>query len=437
MVAKRKHKPLTEQGVERMKPPAKGPNGEPTQVDISDGGHPGLMLRAGSGGTKSWVFFTRWQGKQLRLRLGVYPAMSLAEARDAWRACRDAKDKGLDPASAIRPTQAAETPAADLFENVLARWLAEAHDDSKPKTRVAIKKMFAWNVQGGCKGAPNWNGRPIASITAEEAEKAVYAIADRGKLTMCGRFHSFADPFFRWAKGVRKIKANPLEGVPRRSREVQRDRTLARANEDGSIDGREIALLWRAAEVEAYPLGPLVQLLLLTACREMEIATLRWSEIQGDQIVLEGERTTNGEPHHVPLSPQAKAVLAGVPRISDCPFVFSVTGQGPFTSWSLGKARLAKSMRKFANEADDTRPLPDWRIHDLRRTAATILEALGVPIAHTEALLNHQGSKKGVAKIYQRHTYAKEKRDAANLLSAEIERIVRGPAKVLQMPVAA
>ena len=77
-------------------------------------------------------------------------------------------------------------------------------------------------------------------------------------------------------------------------------------------------------------------------------------------------------------------------------------------------------------EADDAGALPEWRIHDLRRTSATILEALGLPILVTEALLNHQGSKKGVAKIYQRHTYAKEKREAANLLGAEIERIVGG-----------
>jgi hypothetical protein len=120
------------------------------------------MLRAGSGGTKSWVLFTRWQGRQLRLRLGVYPTMSLAQARDAWRACRTARDKGLDPTSAIeRPTEAAvveaETPAADLFENVLARWLAE----TKPKTLAAIKGMFKYNVQGGGKVMTSRSGTEI------------------------------------------------------------------------------------------------------------------------------------------------------------------------------------------------------------------------------------------------------------------------------------
>ena len=188
--------------------------------------------------------------------------------------------------------------------------------------------------------AKHWNGRPLASITREEAKTAVYAIAERGKLTMSRRFHTFLDLFFRWAIGVGKIETNPVEHLPKRGNEVQRDRTLARANEDGSINGREIALLWRACDVEAYPLGPIIKLLLLTCCRETEIAALRWDEIRGDTIVLEGERTKNGEPHHVPLSPQAKAILAGVPRILGCPYVFTVTGKGPFTSWACGKHRL-------------------------------------------------------------------------------------------------
>jgi integrase len=243
--------------------------------------------------------------------------------------------------------------------------------------------------------------------------------------------------FFRWAIGVGKLKANPIEHLPKRGKEVARDRTLARVEKDGAINGREIALLWRACEVEAYPLGDIIKLLLLTCCRENEIAGLRWDQVHGDELWLDTDDTKNKNFHIVPLSAPAKAILANVPRIKDCPFVFSVTGSGAFTSWSCGKHRLSKLMRKFAIEADDSGALPEWRVHDLRRTSATILEGLGVPIMHTEALLNHKGTKKGVARVYQRHEYASEKRQAAELLGAEIERIVRGPAKVLQMPVAA
>jgi integrase len=340
---KRHNKPLTAPGVEHMKAPAKG------QIDISDGGHPGLYLRISYGGRKAWVYITSYQGKVRRFPLGVFPAMSLAEARDAWRACRTAKDKGLDPASTIeRPTVAAavvETPAADLFETILAQWLTEAHADTKPKTRRAIECMFAYN-------AKHWNGRPLASITRDEARQAVYAIADRGKLAMSRRFQAFLDLFFRWAIGVGKLATNPLEHLPKRGKEVVRDRTLARVEKNGAINGREIALLWRACDVEDYPLGPLIKLLLLTCCRENEIAGLRWDQIRGDELWLETDDTKNGTFHIVPLSAPAKAILAGLPRISGRPYVFTVTGTGPFTSWSCGKHRLAKLMRKRSRRGD-------------------------------------------------------------------------------------
>jgi Arm DNA-binding domain len=159
-----------------VKPPAEG------QVDVFDGGYPGLALRVSYGGRKSFVYFYRFAGKQRRLGLGTYPAVKLAEARDAWRAARDALHLGQDPETTLeRPTQAAEVveaPAADLFETILAEWLAEAHADTKPKTKPSIECMFAWNVQGGGKGSPNWNGRSLASITREEAKTAIYAIAD-------------------------------------------------------------------------------------------------------------------------------------------------------------------------------------------------------------------------------------------------------------------
>jgi integrase len=220
---------------------------------------------------------------------------------------------------------------------------------------------------------------------------------------------------------------------------VERDRVLVGVDEEtGIVDGTETALLWRAAEVleaENCPSGPIVKLLLLTACRRDEIGALRWDEIRGDKLVFERVRTKNDEPHTVPLSPQAKAIIDGLPRIQDCPFVFSVTGKGPYTSWSLSKIRLDQLMRKFAIEdaADDVaKVFPAWRIQDLRRTAATILEALGTPLQVTEALLNHKsGSKSGIVGIYQRNAYAKEKREAVNKLGAHIDKIVRTAAPAM------
>src|SRR5262245_31359578 len=102
---------------------------------------------------------------------------------------------------------------------------------------------------------------------------------------------------------------------------------MALRKRDGVLADTETALLWRAAEAIEWPMGPIVQLPLLTACRREEIGALRWDELHGDEIRLEGPRTKNGNPHHIPLSPQAKAITKAVPRIVDCPLVFSINGK--------------------------------------------------------------------------------------------------------------
>ena len=101
---------LTDAAVKRLKPPAKG------QVEYFDAGYPGLALRISYGGRKAWTFFYRLRGGKLqRLSLGTYPALSLAEARDAWREARKQVERGRDPSAAKRALRASRpvtVPAA-------------------------------------------------------------------------------------------------------------------------------------------------------------------------------------------------------------------------------------------------------------------------------------------------------------------------------------
>src|SRR5262249_56596852 len=107
-------------------------------------------------------------------------------------------------------------------------------------------------------------------------------------------------------------------------------------------------------------------------------------------------------------------------RIAGSKFVFTTTGNTPISGWSHAKetidlimvARAQNEARNRGEDADNVIIKP-WRIHDLRRTAATGMERLGVKQQVVEALLGHiAGSKAGVTGIYQRHTYEQEKRDA-------------------------
>jgi integrase len=192
----------------------------------------------------------------------------------------------------------------------------------------------------------------------------------------------------------------------------------------------ELAEVWGAA-CGAGDFGDIVRLLILTGQRREEIGSLRWSEIDFDRglIVLPPERTKNKRLHEIPLSPQARAILelraqrvASSPRPSRAKpndgLIFG--GAAGFSGWSRAKGKLDAALAQRA------KPMPDWRLHDLRRTAATGMAELGVLPHIIEAVLNHvSGHKGGVAGIYNRSRYTEPMRDALERWGEHVETIVR------------
>jgi len=171
---------------------------------------------------------------------------------------------------------------------------------------------------------------------------------------------------------------------------------------DRVLSDKELAAVWQAAPKIGL-LGTAVRLLILTGARREEITQLRWSEIQDDDIHLEGDRTKNGEAHIIPLTLTARAILDRLPRIADSDFVFTNNGVKPIVAWARPKADL-----------DDVSGITGWRIHDLKRTLATGMQKLGIGLQVVEAVLGHvSGSRAGIVGIYQRHDFAEEKRKAS------------------------
>jgi integrase len=124
-----------------------------------------------------------------------------------------------------------------------------------------------------------------------------------------------------------------------------------------------------------------------------------------------------GRLHVVPLSEAALSGICVVPRAGRLLFPSQADPEceGSFSGWTKAKARL-----------DLAGGLADWRLHDLRRTAATGMARLGVSPPIIERILNHSTSSAGpLAKVYQRYDYAKEKREALNAWAMEVLRIVR------------
>jgi integrase len=232
---------------------------------------------------------------------------------------------------------------------------------------------------------PYWEHRKIADITKRDAIELLDRIVDAGKITQACRVHTHLRRLFKWCVERDILPASPMASVRKPGEEVSRERTL---------DDDELACVWRGAG--GYPYGPVVKLLALTGARREEIGRLRWDEIVGNEIHLSGERTKNGEPHIIPLSKPALAVIESVPHIAGAGFVFTVSGNKPLNGWGKAKERLDKAAG-----------ISPWRIHDIRRTVATGLQKLKVPLTVTEAVLGHTaGSRGGIVSVYQRHDYA-------------------------------
>jgi integrase len=214
--------------------------------------------------------------------------------------------------------------------------------------------------------------------------------------------------FFGWvAKRKRLIDASPCS-VHRPEPAGTRDRVLTNA---------EIRIFWSACEAVSEPFSQALKLLLITGCRLNEVAQMRRAELSEDGSIwtIPGERTKNRKPHVVPLPPIARSILATINLVSS-KFTFSTTGRSPVSGWARVKGRLDAEMQ-----------IPPWRLHDLRRTAATGMAEIGIPPHIVEAALNHvSGAKGGVAGIYNRAAYTQEKRVALERWADHVAALVEG-----------
>jgi integrase len=174
----------------------------------------------------------------------------------------------------------------------------------------------------------------------------------------------------------------------------------------------------------------MLKTLLLTAQRRDEVATMIWKEIDKDGIwTIPAARYKTKRPNHVPLSRAALAVIEGQSRVEGCDYVFPSRTRTPFSGFGKSKSALDKAVRqalqKQARAGETAEPLPNWTLHDLRRTAKTLMARAGVRPDISERVLGHVIA--GVEGTYDRHTYADEKRDALEKLATMIERILNPP----------
>jgi integrase len=190
----------------------------------------------------------------------------------------------------------------------------------------------------------------------------------------------------------------------------------------------------------------MVQALILTLQRRDEVADMRRSELRlNDRLwVIPKERVKNGQEHEVPLSDAALQLFAKRPKIGKAGLLFTVTGETPVSGFSRAKDRLDVEILKLqkadaierGDNPDEVEPIPHWTLHDLRRTGASGMARLGINLPVIEKILNHSsGSFRGVVGVYQRHSFADEKRKALDAWANFVTSTVTDadPTNILQM----
>jgi integrase len=322
------------------------------------------------------------------MKLGVYPSMSLAQARSRAGELLTLAQSGIDPkTSVIETVERRAVSVRDAVEDYLD-WCARNNDAETVRHKRSALTNHLMTAHAAT---------PLVDISRSLIVRVLDQLGDRP--SMRRNMHRYLGHFFGWACDRDLIPVDPMLGLKAPKAGTPRDRVLA--------DG-EIRALWSATGTVAA----MARLSLLTAQRRGSLESMRWTDIDEAQRVwsIPAEDMKSARAHRVPLSASALAELARRPRLAG-PYVFGTGSDGakPFEGSSKGARILRKQLGG-----------PDWRLHDVRRTAVTLAQRGGASIEAIRALTQHK--LPGVIGVYARHGYENEKREVVET----IERTARG-----------
>ena len=386
--------------------------------EIPDGGCRGLYFIVQSSGVKSWAARFRYRGQTRKLTLGSFldnggqepgvepeldTPLSLASARElCTKALRQAAS-GTDPTALKRKRRIAQRAGeADTLTAIVQEFL-------RRKEPQRADSQLRSDLELLCEAL----GRlPVAEIRRGQFARALDTIADERGPVRSDRVRLSLDRALNWHAG-RSDYVNVLGRGGRRTSAAERARSRV-------LNDSELQRAWLTAEKLKTPVASFMQFTLLTATRRSESAGLRRTELSDDGKIwiIPAERYKSKRDPLIPLSKAAQRIVAAQPHIGD--FVFSTTGRRPLTDF-------AKHKRAF----DEACGVRGWVIHDLRRTARTLLSRAGVPVDIAERCLGHVMG--GVRGVYDRHAYQDEKRAAFEELAAQVERVVQPTTKVANL----
>jgi integrase len=347
----------------------------------------GFGVRVSQGGTRTFVLM---QGADRQLvSIGRYPIISLSDARAEAKRMLAERTLGRH-----RPQSVPYAEAKDAF-------LALCEEKNRPHTVYDYKRALERRF--------NFGARQLADITPHDIHRkldVIRAPQEREYAAVVGKM------FFRWAVRRHYIEHSPCDSLPGR-KTTSRSRVLS---------DHELKRVWTAAKEMNGSFGTIVRLLILTGQRRGEIAALQklWINLDDSTITLPAEITKNRREHTFPIGSISQSILTSRLHKDTPSFLFlarnsNTSSPKSFSGWSKSKALL-----------DKMSGVQEWTLHDLRRTCASQLAALGVQLPVIERLLNHvSGSFGGIVAVYQRHSFMPEMRSAIEKWEAHLSGLLK------------
>jgi integrase len=390
-------KNLTEEGVAKLKAPPKGKQFE----NYYDGLVPGLVLRVSSKGRKTWAaqYYTKATGKDGKpstiattKALGLYPILKVKEARDK------ARQFLADPHKALREADNGS------FKEVAEKFIKRHVEEKKLRTEGEIKRVLAKYVY------PKWQNKPFRDIKRSEVTDLIDQIQDKHGARMADVVLAILRKLMHWYESRDDDYRSPVPRGVRRydARLCSRKRIL---------EDEEIRALWTACDTttDKTVFGAMVKVLLLTAQRREKVSTMQWDDIANGIWTIPTEAREKANAGSLTLPQVVQDVVEAQPRLEDNPYVFAGRGGAALNSFSQCKAALDKLLPG----------MEPWTLHDLRRTAKSLMARAGVLPHISERVLGHAIA--GVEGVYDRHSYDSEKADALQRLADLVDRIVNPP----------
>lgn len=402
---------LSHQSILAMKAPDK-------PVEYYDAEETGLILRLSAAGSKTFAYRYDIGDKKKRVSIGMFPGISLAEARRKVQKLKVKINDGLDPQAQKEKKKRERTIEPKTLKQVIDSY-KEIH---LPTLKKSTQQDYKYRINHLLKGEGTKKTRkrgfdpgiPIKSIKRFEVMEFLDKIAKSAPV-QAQRMQALLSGIFKFAKDREWVEINVANEITIKRKKKRHKRKW----QNVEFSDNQIQKLWTVFNVHPEPVGSLLKILMILGQRSGETRKMKWEDIdlKNKLWTIPAEDTKNGEEHYVPLPHMAIEVLNALSQNNKGIYVFES---------HIKKGEPVGSAQKTAQRIRKKSGVKDFNIHSMRTTAATRLAGLGTPPQVLSKILNHKRPGEGniITAIYNRYDYEKEKRNALSRWSYELDRII-------------